>query len=64
MNSSTDGDAIWTPEVKARIQQEFGWGGAALFEKYSRFLAEGGWAESGETVAEAFAEWARKNPAA
>ena len=61
MHSSTDSDAIWTPEAKARIQQEFGWGGAALFEKYSRFLAEGGWAERGETVVEAFAEWARNN---
>jgi hypothetical protein len=60
VDSSTDGDAIWTPEARARIHQEFGWGGAALFEKYKRFLAEGGWAEPGETVVEAFADWARK----
>jgi hypothetical protein len=61
MKSSTDCNAIWTPEAKAKIQQEFGWGGGTLFEKYSRFLAEGGWAKPGETVVEAFAEWARKN---
>jgi len=57
----SDIDAIWTPEAKAKIQQEFGWGGAALLEKYRQFLSEGGWAEHGETVEEAFAEWARKN---
>jgi hypothetical protein len=61
MSSATESDAICSPEAKARIQQEFGWGGAALFEKYIRFLAEGGWAKPGETVVEAFAEWARKN---
>jgi hypothetical protein len=64
MYSSTHFDAIWTPEAKVRIQQEFGWGGVALFEKYTRFLAEGGWAEPGETVVEAFAEWARKTSSA
>ena len=61
MDTTTASDAIWTPEAKAIIQQEFGWGGAVLFEKYIRFPAEGGWAEPGETVAEAFAEWGRKN---
>jgi hypothetical protein len=60
MNLSTDGDAIWTPEARTNIQQEFGWGGAALFEKYIRFLEEGGWAEPGKTVVDAFADWARK----
>ena len=59
MDSSTDGDAIWTPEAKASVQQEFGWGGAALLEKYRLFLDAGGWAEGDETVVEAFAHWAR-----
>jgi hypothetical protein len=60
MQSPTDFDAEWTPEERAKIQQEFGWGGAALFEQYNRFLSEGGWAEPGETIAESFVEWARK----
>jgi hypothetical protein len=60
MDSHTEPDAIWTPEAKARVQQEFGWGGGALLEKYERFLAEGGWAEHGESVVDAFVEWARK----
>jgi hypothetical protein len=60
MSSSTDSDAIWTREAKVRIQQEFGWAGAALYEKFTRFLAEGGWAEPGATIVEAFADWARE----
>ncbi len=63
MDSSTDFDAIWTPEAKVRIQQQLGWGVAVLFEKYTRFLADGGWAKPGETVLEAFTDWARKNVA-
>jgi hypothetical protein len=61
MDSPTDGDAIWTPEAMARVQQEFGWGGAALLEKYRLVLDKGGWAEGDLTVVEAFAEWARRN---
>jgi hypothetical protein len=64
MQDSEDHDAIWTPEAKAKIHQEFGWGGAALLEKYNLFLDQGGWAQPDKTVAEAFAEWARKNRAA
>jgi len=60
MSSTTDFDADWTPEAKANMQQEFGWSGAALFEQYNRFLSEGRWAEPGETIVEAFVEWARQ----
>ena len=60
MHPHTEFDAIWTPEAKAKIQQEFGWGGGVLLEKYRRFLAEGGWAQPGKKVAEVFAEWARR----
>jgi hypothetical protein len=55
-----ESDAIWTPEAKAKIQQEFRWGEGALLEKYNLFLVEGGWAEPGESTVEAFAEWARR----
>ena len=63
MNAWTDYDAIWTPEAKARIHQEFGWGSAALLEQFDRFLAVGGWATPARSVAEAFADWARKTRA-
>src|SRR5262249_10578018 len=41
MHSPTEHDAIWTDEARARVQQEFGWGGGVLLEKYELFLAEG-----------------------
>ena len=64
MHSPEEIDAIWTADAKAKIQQEFGWSGAALLEKYRLFLDAGGWAHDHETVEEAFAEWARKRQTA
>jgi hypothetical protein len=60
MHSKEEFDAIWTPEAKAKVQQECGLGGGALMEKYSDFLAAGGWAQPGKKVVEVFAEWARQ----
>jgi hypothetical protein len=60
MHSPSESDAIWTADARTKVQQEFGWGGGVLFEKYCLFLAAFGWARPGETVVEVFAEWARE----
>jgi hypothetical protein len=60
MDLSSETDAIWSASARAKVQQEFGWSGAALHEKYMRFLADGGWAQPGEKIVDVFADWARK----